>query len=200
MTKQDIVGAKSATEGALKVKPTNFASIRPVIGVASYQEAVDFYVDWLGFKIEWEWREAPGEPVVMQINRDGVAIQLLEGDEHPAQTWIQILVDDIVGLADELNLKRPNSAELADNFPYVRQISAHDPFGNLIVFEQPVTADEQREMDRRAVKMRTYIRDRLAAGHRCPTPEEVSAALGETPTFSTNAHASDILFEFSEYA
>lgn len=179
---------------------SNFGSIRPVLGVKSYEQAVEYYIDWLGFAIEWEWRSAPGEPVVMQICRDGVALQLLEGDEHPPKTWIQILVDDIVTLTDELNLKRPNSVELADNFPYVRQISTNDPFGNLLVFEQPVTPEEKKAMHERAEKMRGYIRERLASDNHFPTPLELAEALFPPPTFSTQVQASDILFEFPDYA
>lgn len=175
-------------------------AIRPVLGVKSYDEAVAHYVDWLGFKIEWEWRHAPNEPVIMQISRDDVAIQLIEGDEHPPTTWFQVLVDDIVGLETELNARRPDSVKLADNFPYVRQICTRDPFGNLLVFEQPVTPDEKRAMEDRADVMRVYIRDRLADGHPCPTPEEVAEALFSPPTFSTKVQAADVLFEFPEYA
>ncbi len=175
-------------------------AIRPILGVRSYDEAVAHYVDWLGFKIEWEWRHAPNEPVIMQICRDGVALQLIEGDEHPPNTWIQILVDDIVGLEIELNARRANSVKCADNFPYVRQISTRDPFGNSLVFEQPATPEEKRAMDDRADVMRVYIRDRLAAGHPCPTPEEVAEALFRPPTFSTKVQAADVLFEFPEYA
>ena len=35
---------------------------RPVLRIGSYEEAVDHYADWLGFKLEWDWREAPGQP------------------------------------------------------------------------------------------------------------------------------------------
>ncbi len=194
----DIAGP--AAENTATSQPAKLGSIRPILGVTSYREAVAFYVDWLGFAIEWEWRQAPGEPMVMQIARDGATIQLLEGDEHPPNGWIQIVVDDIARLAEELNRKRAGSVELADNFPYVRQISTSDPFGNLLVFEQPVTEEEKRAMDARAETMRAYIRQRLAAGHPCPTPDEVSEALFPPATFSTKVQAADVLFEFPEYA
>ncbi|MEM9484219.1 MAG: glyoxalase superfamily protein [Cyanobacteria bacterium P01_F01_bin.116] len=187
-------------ETTARASQANLGSIRPVIGVKSYEEAVEYYIGWLGFTIEWEWRQAPGNPVVMQIVRDGVAIQLIEGQEPPPNTWIQILLDDIVSFAEELNLKRANSVTLDDNFPYVRQISTNDPFGNLLVFEQPVTPEEKHAIDERADKMRAYIRERLAAGHPCPKPEDVAEELFPSPTFSTKVHAADVLFEFPEYA
>lgn len=176
------------------------ASIRPVLGVKSYKEAVEFYVDWLGFNIEWEWREAPGGLAIVQIARDRVEIQLVEGDEHPPNTWFQILVDDIVGFEQELNSRRHASVKLADNYPYVRQISTNDPFGNLLVFEQPVTPEEMRALEERAERMRAYIKRRLKAGYPCPAPEEVAEALFPRATFSTKVQASDVLFEFPEYA
>ncbi len=200
MAERDANNSQPDTDTTAKVQRANLGSIRPILGVKSCKEAVEHYVDWLGFAIDWEWRHAPNEPAIMQISRDGVAIQLLEGEEHPPGTWIQILVDDIASLEAELNLKRANAVSLADNFPYVRQISTTDPFGNRLVFEQPATAEEKRAIDARAEKMRAYIREHLAAGYPCPTPEEVSEALFAPANFSTKVHAADILFEFPEYA
>jgi hypothetical protein len=28
----------------------------PVFGVSSYEAAVEHYIDWLGFTLDWEWR------------------------------------------------------------------------------------------------------------------------------------------------
>lgn len=43
--------------------------------------------------------------------------------------------------------------------------------------------------------MREYVRERLAAGHPCPTPEEVVEAVGRPLGI-----AIEVLNEFSEYA
>jgi hypothetical protein len=37
-----------------------------------------FYVDGLGFAVEWEHRFEPGFPVFTQVSRDGLALFLAE--------------------------------------------------------------------------------------------------------------------------
>ena len=76
----------ASTEAERDVSPANITRIRPVLHIHSYDEAVAFYVAWLGFRIEWEWREAPGKPVIMEISRDGVDIHLVEGGDE-SQVW-----------------------------------------------------------------------------------------------------------------
>ena len=58
----------------------NIATIIPVFGIGSYDEAVAHYVDWLGFNLDWEWRSAPGRPVIMAISRPGVGLMLNEAN------------------------------------------------------------------------------------------------------------------------
>ena len=56
----------------------NFKSWYPVFGIRSYEQAIDYYVDWLGFHLDWEWREAPGQPAIVSISREGITIGLNE--------------------------------------------------------------------------------------------------------------------------
>jgi hypothetical protein len=42
----------------------------PILHIGSYEEAKAYYVDWLGFKIDWEFRFEPTFPVYMQVSRD----------------------------------------------------------------------------------------------------------------------------------
>jgi hypothetical protein len=179
--------------------PHNMTRVRPVIGVATYDEAIAHYVDFLGFTVDWEWREAPGRPAIVAISRDGVEMHLVEGDEHPPNSWFQVHMEDIQTLADELNAKRPGSVEIEGGAPYVQQILLKDPFGNLIVFEQGQSSDDEIAGHERAGLMRDYIRERLAAGHACPTPEEVVEAVCPPATFSGRIQAADVLMEFPEY-
>jgi catechol 2,3-dioxygenase-like lactoylglutathione lyase family enzyme len=194
------MGETEPSEEARGVSRANLRRIRPVLRILSYDEAVAYYVDWLGFKIEWEWREAPGKPVIMEISRDGVDIHLVEGGDRPPTSWVQFALDDMVSLVEELNAKRPDSVSFERDFPYIQEISMDDPFGNHLVFQKAVTAEERQALDERAEQMRVYIRERLAAGHDCPTPEEAAEALRLPVTFSTKVQASSVLGEFPEYA
>ena len=177
----------------------NLTSIQPVIRILSYDEGVAYYVDWLGFKIDWEWREAPGKPVIIAISRDGVEIGLVEGEDHPPNSWIKIKLEDLPSLVEELNAKRPGSVQPEATFPYISQLSLDDPFGNHLVFEQPLSDAQREAKAERADTMRDYVRQRLADGYPCPTPEEVVEALFPPVQFAAVIQAVDVLMAFPEY-
>ena len=62
-----------------------FATI-PVIRMFDVGKAKEFYVDFLGFTIDWEGHIRKGAPLYMQLSRDGLTLHLSEhhGDARPA--------------------------------------------------------------------------------------------------------------------
>jgi hypothetical protein len=48
----------------------------PVLRITSYERSKAFYVDGLGFTIDWEHRCKPACPVFMQLTRDAMTIDL----------------------------------------------------------------------------------------------------------------------------
>ena len=50
--------------------------VRTVPILRSFDEAKarEFYIDWLGFVVDWEHRFEPGLPLYMQVSRDGIAL------------------------------------------------------------------------------------------------------------------------------
>ena len=60
------------------VKPT-IGNIVPVLIVGLYEETISHYVEWLGFKVDWEYREEK-LPFVISITRDGFSFMLTELD------------------------------------------------------------------------------------------------------------------------
>ena len=69
--------------------------IVPVLQIDDGAIAKQFYVDKLGFKLDFEWRHEPGFPVVMGIKSGELYLHLSEhGKGHPG-TEIYIFIDDI---------------------------------------------------------------------------------------------------------
>lgn len=67
----------------------------PVLQIDDYAEAVTFYVDRLGFEIDFEHRHEPGFPVFMGIAKGELYLHLSEhGRGHPG-TEIYVFVDDV---------------------------------------------------------------------------------------------------------
>jgi catechol 2,3-dioxygenase-like lactoylglutathione lyase family enzyme len=54
----------------------------PTLRITDDESAKRFYVEGLGFRIDWEWRHEPDSPVFLQISRGGLRLYLSghEGD------------------------------------------------------------------------------------------------------------------------
>ena len=166
----------------------------PVFAISSYKDAVAHYVDWLGFNLDWEWREAEGQPVIMAISRDEVAFMLNESPGRPAASDVVLHVENLAALADEWNARRPGSATVQVGPPYeIPTLTVTDPWGNTLSFQAENPVEQVREEN--APKMRAYIQRRLDEGEPFPTPEEVREAVG--PVLGL---AIEVLNEFSGYA
>ena len=53
-------------------------NVVPVLRIFDYNKVKEFYVDWLGFKIEWEHTFAEGMPKYMEVSLGGIVLQLSE--------------------------------------------------------------------------------------------------------------------------
>jgi catechol 2,3-dioxygenase-like lactoylglutathione lyase family enzyme len=174
----------------------NFQSWHPVLGVRSMEKAIDFYVDWLGFQLDGEWEEAPGEPRIAWVSRDGMEIALTEDPDTPSNVWLNINVADAQALADEWNERRPGAVEVISEAPYeLPVIYIEDPFGNFIHIQEPLSEEEEAVRRARIPEMRDFIAQCLAEGKPVPSPDEIVAAVGPSVGI-----AIEVLNEFPEYA
>ena len=118
----------------MKTKPT-IDNIVPVLSVGSYEETVSHYVEWLGFNVDWEYREEQ-LPFVISITRDGFSFMLAES-ETSTGSWTTIYVSDLDAMSEGLNSRRSNSVKIELYPPNdIAQIHVIDPWKNLLVFEQ----------------------------------------------------------------
>lgn len=115
--------------------------IRTVPILRSFDEAKtrEFYLDWLGFTVDWEHRFEPGTPLYMQVSRDGVVLHISEhhGDATPGS---QVRVE-VTGLAEfhaELTEKRyKNNRPGLETPPWGGlEMTVIDGCGNRITFAQ----------------------------------------------------------------
>ena len=62
-----------------------FDSTIPVLRIFSVEKAREFYVDYLGFGVDWEHRFEENLPLYMQVSRGGLVLHLTEhhGDATP---------------------------------------------------------------------------------------------------------------------
>lgn len=104
----------------------------PTLRIRSYDAAVKFYVDSLGFRIDWEWRHEPGFPVFMQLSRGLLRLYLTE---HAGDCAIPGLVHLYVPDVDAWQAEMLGQGIVAEEAPADqpwgnRQMMVRDPDGN----------------------------------------------------------------------
>jgi catechol 2,3-dioxygenase-like lactoylglutathione lyase family enzyme len=121
-----------------------FRKTIPILRIFSIDKAREFYLDFLGFSVDWEHRFGDDFPLYMQVSRDGLVLHLSEhhGDGSPgANVFVEMA--GIEALHREL---------IAKNYRYLKPglerapwnaltMQVTDPFGNRIRFNE---ADEVR--------------------------------------------------------
>jgi len=114
-----------------------FSNPIPLFRIFDEAKAKEFYVDFLGFKVEWEHRFEDGLPLYVEVSRDGVTIHLTEhhGDCCPGAA-LRVETDDLAGLHRELGKKDYGFArpEIEDKPWGTKEMSVKDPFGNCLTF------------------------------------------------------------------
>lgn len=104
----------------------------PVLRIFDVAKALEFYVDFLGFTLDWEHRYAPDLPLYAQVSRSGLVLHLSEhyGDGTPGSVvWVK--TKNARALFAELRAKKAKFARPGD----ADEASLTDPFGNVLRFD-----------------------------------------------------------------
>jgi catechol 2,3-dioxygenase-like lactoylglutathione lyase family enzyme len=117
-----------------------FGRAVPIFRIFALDKARAFYLDFLGFKVDWEHRLAPDAPVYMQVSRGELLIHLSEhhGDGTPGSI-AYVYTTDVKALHRELNDKqyRHNRPGLQEQDWGMTELTVIDPFNNRITFGEP---------------------------------------------------------------
>jgi catechol 2,3-dioxygenase-like lactoylglutathione lyase family enzyme len=105
--------------------------IIPILRVESVAASIRFYVDVLGFKVDWGGEH---ESTFASVSRDHRAIMLCEGDQGQPGTWIWIGVEDIEPLFAEYKTKGAKFREQPTNYPWAYEMKIEDPDGHVLRF------------------------------------------------------------------
>jgi hypothetical protein len=117
----------------------------PMLHIDDYEEAKAYYVDWLGFGIDWEFRFEPTFPVYMQVSRDGLVFHLSEHQgDNPGGVKCHVEVDDLDALVAEWKHRRPDFTQEAIITPWnAKHLSLKDPFGNELGINQVLSEKDE---------------------------------------------------------
>lgn len=111
----------------------------PILRIFDYEKAIEFYIDWLGFTINWEHYFEENAPAYLEIARDGLTLHLSEhhGDATPGSkvlVWCKDLKAYHQQLTDKkYKYNKPGFEEtLYDSWC----VEVVDPFCNKISFNE----------------------------------------------------------------
>ena len=111
----------------------------PILRIFSVDKAKEFYVDFLGFTLDWEHRFGDNFPLYAQVSKSGVALHLSEhyGDATPGSA-VLINMKGIEAfhqglIAQDYRYAKPG----IEDAPWgARTVSLTDPFGNKLTFSE----------------------------------------------------------------
>lgn len=110
--------------------------IKPILRIFDERKAKEFYIDWLGFKVDWEHRFGDNLPLYMQVSFRDIVLHLSEhhGDCNPGA---RIHIEEFENLKDYHKLLidkdyRYNKPCISKAFwdKNVYTMEVIDPFGN----------------------------------------------------------------------
>lgn len=115
----------------------SFGKTVPILRIFDEAKAKEFYVDFLGFGIDWEHRFEKDTPLYMQVSKGDCVIHLSEhyGDASPGAA-VRIETADLDAFHRRLSEKKYKYARpgVQDQPWGTRELSIRDPFGNRLIF------------------------------------------------------------------
>ena len=120
----------------------SFGKTTPILRISDEVKAVEFYVDFLGFKIDWQHRFEPDFPLYLQVSHGECVLHLSghQGDSMPGSA-LRIETDELEALQHQLLAKQyPFAHPQIQAMPWGSQdMTIADPFGNRLVFTNAIS-------------------------------------------------------------
>ncbi len=116
-----------------------FSRVVPILRIYDVDKARRFYVDYLGFRIDWEHRFSDEAPLYMQVSRGAMVLHLSEhhGDGTPGSAlYVETSgVRDYHAELQEKDYSYLNPGVSSDEIGTCMTVL--DPFGNTLRFNEP---------------------------------------------------------------
>ncbi|MCG6576280.1 VOC family protein [Pseudomonas sp. AF32] len=115
----------------------SFGKTTPILRIFDEAKALAFYVDFLGFTVDWQHRFGDDFPLYLQVSRGECVLHLSEhhGDCTPGSA-LRIETDELEAFqAQLLTRQHPFARPQIQAMPWGSQdMTVIDPFGNRLVF------------------------------------------------------------------
>jgi catechol 2,3-dioxygenase-like lactoylglutathione lyase family enzyme len=122
---------------ATKTAANVFEGVTPILRVRSLSTSIDYYVNVLGFRLDWE---DPG--IFASVSRDRCSVFLCEGDQGNPGTWLWIGVGDVESLYEDYHSKGARVRHQPTNYPWAYEMQIEDPDGHVLRFGSEPKTDQ----------------------------------------------------------
>ena len=116
-----------------------FSRVVPILRMFDVAKAREFYVGYLGFRIDWEHRFSDDAPLYMQVSRDGFVLHLSEhhGDGTPGSA-VYVETQGVRAYHAELQHKEYRYLNPGLGVDEIGTcLTLLDPFGNTLRLNEP---------------------------------------------------------------
>jgi catechol 2,3-dioxygenase-like lactoylglutathione lyase family enzyme len=98
----------------------------PILRVGNLRASVDYYVNVLDFKLDWQAGE------LASVSRDECCLFLCQGDQSGSPVWVWIGVADAGALHEQLRSKGATIRHPPTNYDWAYEMQVADPDGNVL--------------------------------------------------------------------
>jgi predicted enzyme related to lactoylglutathione lyase len=113
-----------------------FEGVCPILRVNSVEVSIEYYVQKLGFKVDWQ------TPYFCSVSRGRCHIFLSEGDQGHTGSWVWIGVEDAEALFSEYQSTGAKIRHPPTNYPWALEMQIEDPDGNILRFGSDSKSDQ----------------------------------------------------------
>ena len=110
----------------------------PALRITNYESSKKFYLDQLGFILEWEHRFEPKFPVFMSVALEGMRLYLTEhSGDCQVGGLVHFVVSDVDVLHGTFKKRQVPITEAPNDDLGFRNMTITDPDGNSLRFMEP---------------------------------------------------------------
>ena len=111
----------------------------PILNVRSVPDSVRYYVDVLGFKVDWDASD------YASVSLDRHAIMLCQGGQGQSGTWIWIGVEDVEELFHKYTASGAKFRQELTNYTWAYEMRIEDLDGHVLRFGSDSRTDRPLE-------------------------------------------------------
>ena len=110
----------------------------PAFRITNYARSKTYYLEQLGFELEWEHRFEPHFPVFLSVARDGMRLYLSEhAGDCQVGGLVHFIIPDVAAWHREFQQRGARITDPPNNDLGFLNITVTDPDGNQLRFMEP---------------------------------------------------------------